>query len=62
MRSARFLAGSVLECNLAHRRPVAELCILFKIKSNPMQPLSGALPLLYVPARVTRGALVAHKH
>ena len=27
-----------------------------------MYPLSGALPLPYVPARVTRGALVAHRH
>ena len=27
-----------------------------------MHPLSGALPLPYVPARVTHGALVAHKH
>ena len=34
--------------------------MLFKIKSNPVQPVSGALPLQYVPARVTRGALVAH--
>ena len=32
------------------------------IKSNPMHPLSGALPLSYMPARVTRGALVAHRH
>ena len=53
-----FLAGGVLDCNLAHRRSVAELCMLFKIKSNPMHPLSGALPLPDVPARVTRGALV----
>ena len=36
--------------------------MLFKIKSNPMHPLSGALPLLHVPARVTCGALVAHRH
>ena len=36
--------------------------MLFTIKSNPMHPLSGALPLSYVPVRVTRGALVAHKH
>ena len=36
--------------------------MLFKIKSNPMHPQSGALPLSYVPARVTRGALVAHRH
>ena len=62
VRSAGFLAGAVLECNLAHRRSVAELCMLFKIKSNPMHPLSGALLLPYVPARVTRGALVAHRH
>ena len=62
VRSAGFLAADVLECNLAHRRYVAELCMLFKIKSNPMHPLSGALPLSYVPARVTRGALVAHRH
>ena len=27
-----------------------------------MHPLSGALPLQYVPERVTRGALVAHRH
>ena len=62
VRSAGFLAGGVLECNLAHRRSVAELCMLFNIKSNPMHPLSGALPLSYVPERVTRGAPVAHRH
>ena len=61
-RSADFLAGGVLECNLAHCRSVAELCMLFKLKSNPMHPFSCALPLPYVPARVTRGALVAHRH
>ena len=27
-----------------------------------MHPLSGALPLPYVPASVTRDALVAHRH
>ena len=27
-----------------------------------MHPLSGELPLPYVPARVARGALVAHRH
>ena len=57
-----FIAGGVLECNLAHRRSWVVLCMLFKIKSNPMHPLSGALPLPYVPARVTRGALIAHRH
>ena len=60
VRNVGFLAGRVLDCNLARRRSVAELCMLFKIKSNPMHPLSGALLLPYVPARVTRGALVTH--
>ena len=62
VRSAGFLASGVLECNLGHRRSVAELCMLFKNKSNPMHPLSGALPLPYMPARVTRGSSVAHRH
>ena len=45
VRTADFLAGGVLDCNLAHRRFVAELCMLFKIKSNQMHPSSGALLL-----------------
>ena len=44
VRSAGFLAGGVLECNLVHRRSATELCMLFKINSNPMHPLSSALP------------------
>ena len=60
--TAGFLAGGVLECHLTHRRSVAELCMLYKIKSNPMHPLSGELHLPYVPTRVTRGALAAHRH
>ena len=32
VRSAGFLAGGVLDCNLANRRSVAELCMVFKIK------------------------------
>ena len=62
VRSAGFLDGDVLKCYLSYRRSVAELCMLFKTKSNPMHPLSGALPLPYVPACVTPGALVAHRY
>ena len=36
--------------------------MLFKINSNPMHSLSVALPLPYVPARVTRGGLAARRH
>ena len=53
--------GGVFECDLAHRRSVAVLCMLYKIRCNPMHPLCGALPVPYVPVRVTRGALIAHR-
>ena len=52
VRSASFLAVGVLERNLPLCRSVAALCTLFKIESNQVHPLSGALPLPYVPARV----------
>ena len=57
---ARFLAGGVFECDISHLRSVAVLCILYKIRCNPMHPINDALPGPYVPVQVTRGALVAH--
>ena len=54
---ARFLTGGVFECVISHRRSVAVLCMLYKIRCSPVHPLNGALPGPYVPARVTRGAL-----
>ena len=48
VRSVCFLSGGVIECNLAHRRSVAELCMLLKIKSNPMHGPSWIL--LFMPA------------
>ena len=59
---ACFLAGGVLNCNLLHRRSMAVLCMLYKIRCNPMHPLCGALPVPYMPVRVTRGALIAHRY
>ena len=56
------LTGGVFECDIAHRRSVAVLCILYKIRCNPMHPLNGALAGPYVPVRVTHGALVAHRY
>ena len=59
----RVVCGSgVFECDLAHRRFVAVLCMLYKITCNPMHPLYGALPVPYVLVRVTRGAVIAHLH
>ena len=59
---ARFLTGGVIECDISSRRSVAVLCMLYKIRCNPMYPLDDALPGPYVPVRVTRGALVAHRY
>ena len=59
---ASFLTGGVFECDLAHRRSVAVLCMLYKIRCNSMHPLYDALPVLYVPVRVTRGAVIAHRY
>ena len=58
---AWLLTGGVFECDIAHYRSVAVLCMLYKIICKPMHPLSDALPGPHVPARVTRGALVAHR-
>ena len=59
---ARFLTRDVFECDIAHRRSVAVLCMLYKIRCNPVHPLNGSLPGLYVPVWVTRGTLVAHRY
>ena len=59
---ARFLTGGVFECDISHCRSMAVLCMLYKIRCNPVHPLNGALPGLYVPARVTRGVLVTHRN
>ena len=58
---AWFLAGCLVECDIS-RRSVAVLCMLYKIRCNPVHPLNGALPGPYVPVQVTRGALVAHQY
>ena len=62
VNGACFSTGGRLDCDLAHRQSVAVLCMLYKIRCNPMHPLGGALPVPYVPARVTRGALIAHRY
>ena len=59
---ASFLTGDVFECDLAHRQFVAVLCMLYKIRCNPMYPIYGALPEPNVKVRVTRGAVIAHRY
>ena len=57
---AWFLTGGVLECDISHHGWMAVLCMLYKIRCNPVHPLNGALPGPYVPLRVTHSPLVAH--
>ena len=57
-----FLTGGVLQCDIAHRRSVVVLSMLYQVRCNPMHPLYGALPAPYVPLRATLGALVAHQY
>ena len=52
----------MFECDIKHRRFVAVLCMLNKIRCNQSHPLHGALPEPYVPVRVTRDALFAHRY
>ena len=59
---ACLLAGGVLNCNLSLRRSVAVLCMLDRIRCNPMHPHCGALPVPYVTVQVARGALIAHRY
>ena len=52
----------VYECDSAHRRSVAVLCVLLKIRCNPMHQLVDAQPGPYVPVRVAFGAVVGHRY
>ena len=51
-----------VECDIADRRSVAVLCMLYKIRCDPVHPLDGALPGPYLPVRVTPSALIAHRY
>ena len=59
---ARFLTGGVFECDISHRRSVAVMCMLYKIRGNPVLSHNGALLGPYVPVWVTSRALVAHRY
>ena len=60
VRGASFLTGGVFECDVAHRRSVAVLCMLHKIRCNQSHLLYDVRLVPYVPVRVKRGAVIAH--
>ena len=56
-----FLNWNAFDCNIAHRRFAAVLCIYMyavKFRCIPIHRLYGALPVPFVPLNATRGALV----
>ena len=66
---ARFLTGCVFECDIAHRRSVAVLCMLYKIRCKhlmmlylDLDPLNDALLGLNYALPLPRRALVAHRY
>ena len=59
---AQFLTVGVFECDIAHCRSVAVLCMLYKIRCYLMHPLNDALPGPYAPVWVTLGAMVTHRY
>ena len=52
----------VFKCNIPDRRSVAVLCMLEKIRCDPVHPLYGALPVPYVRVRVSRDIFVTHRY
>ena len=42
----------MFECDIEHCRSVAVLCMLYKVRCNPMHPRYGALHSQYVPVAV----------
>ena len=50
----------VWQCS-SHLRSVAVLCMLYKIRCNPMHPLYGAITVPYLLLLATRSAQVAHR-
>ena len=57
---ARFLTGGVFECDIAHRRSVAVLCMLYKIRCNPVNPLIMVLCLDHMCQCVLHAVLWSH--
>ena len=57
---ARLLTWGVFECDISHRRSVAVLCMIYKIRCNPVHPLNGALPGPYMCQRGLHAVLWSH--
>ena len=56
------LSNGLVQCSLEHRRNVAALCMLYKVRANTAHPLNGRLPQQYVPPRALRRQARTHAH
>ena len=56
------MRNGLVQCDLWHRRNVAALCMLHKIRSNADHPLHPRLPPPFVPARALRHHVQCHAH
>ena len=61
IRSASFLRHGAISCVLDHRRDVASLCMIYKIRANSEHSVNQWMPPPFVPGRLTRGAVAAHE-
>ena len=57
-----FWTGGVFDCDLAHRLSVGVLSMLYNITCKPKHPHYDALPVTYVPMRVTRDTVIGNRY
>ena len=62
VRKVTRMSNGVVQCDLWHRRNVAALCMLYKIRANECHPLHQRLPRAYVAPRALRHHNRRHQH
>ena len=56
------MSNGLVQCDLQHRRNVAALCMLYKVRANAAHPLNSRLPLPYMAPRPLRRHAQQHAH
>ena len=62
VRKVTHMSNGLVQCDLRHRRNVAALCMLYKIRANECHPLNHRLPQAYVAPRALRHHERRHSH
>ena len=58
----RQMSNGLVQCDLQHRRNVAALCMMYKVRANAEHPLNSKLPPPYVAPRALRRHAQQHAH